>query len=434
MSVSLRKAGIPPKGIILKDDTVVPSNYTNLCSFNNKFIKQVPDACTNPGNSVGSSTHQHNSTGDHTHTVCGSLSHSHTFTTGQVSTPNTSLSCGGVDQRSDHTHTWTTGSSSPTASATTEGNHTHDAKCNNPSHRTYRLLKRNNNVSLRSSHLPSNAYILWSKTLASIPSYFSQDTNLFNRLVKIATCPGTNGGTNNHAHSNISHHHTVSTSSHSHGLSGNSNTNGTLGNAGKAGGVTNTPESHTHPVGSYSISNAVHSGDTDCQSHTHDTLSIKPASIESTLIKQNSISIRKKPLPVGASIIWEDTLASIPAGFALADGSLGTTDYRDKYIAGIPNGCTNPGSSVGSHTHQHNAISNSHSVTLTGTHSSTGVSGSSPACGTATSGSNDAGQHTHSAGSTNSTNINLTTDNPSHQHNSIDHKPDSIEVAIIEKI
>ena len=39
-------------------------------------------------------------------------------------------------------------------------------------------------------------------------------------------------------------------------------------------------------------------------------------------------------VPVGAIIMWNSTIASIPSGWVLCDGSNGTPDLRDRYIIG----------------------------------------------------------------------------------------------------
>lgn len=44
--------------------------------------------------------------------------------------------------------------------------------------------------------------------------------------------------------------------------------------------------------------------------------------------------IKKKILPKGVILFWSGTVASIPSGFALCNGSNGTPDLRDKFIVG----------------------------------------------------------------------------------------------------
>jgi microcystin-dependent protein len=53
-------------------------------------------------------------------------------------------------------------------------------------------------------------------------------------------------------------------------------------------------------------------------------------------------------LPKGAIMLWAGTLASIPAGWQLCDGTNGTPDLRDRFVLGVSTG-ENPGATGGSH-------------------------------------------------------------------------------------
>jgi hypothetical protein len=51
-------------------------------------------------------------------------------------------------------------------------------------------------------------------------------------------------------------------------------------------------------------------------------------------------------------LMWSGSIATIPAGFALCDGTGGTPDLRDQFVVGA--GTTyNPGDSGGNVNHQH---------------------------------------------------------------------------------
>ncbi|MDP6908424.1 MAG: hypothetical protein QF371_02910 [Flavobacteriales bacterium] len=47
--------------------------------------------------------------------------------------------------------------------------------------------------------------------------------------------------------------------------------------------------------------------------------------------------------PTGGIIMWSGTIASIPAGWSLCDGSNGTPDLTDKFIISVASGAENPG-------------------------------------------------------------------------------------------
>lgn len=48
-------------------------------------------------------------------------------------------------------------------------------------------------------------------------------------------------------------------------------------------------------------------------------------------------------MPTGGIIMWSGTIASIPAGWSLCDGSNGTPDLTDKFIISVASAAENPG-------------------------------------------------------------------------------------------
>jgi microcystin-dependent protein len=72
-------------------------------------------------------------------------------------------------------------------------------------------------------------------------------------------------------------------------------------------------------------------------------------------------------IPLGVIIMWSGSLSSIPAGWALCDGTNGTPDLRDRFILSVSAG-QNPGGTGGSHqvtltvsqmpAHEHSVITN----------------------------------------------------------------------------
>lgn len=58
-------------------------------------------------------------------------------------------------------------------------------------------------------------------------------------------------------------------------------------------------------------------------------------------------------VPTGAILMWSGTLAQVPTGWALCDGTNGTPDLRDRFVRGASTGM-NPGTIAGSNTHSHN--------------------------------------------------------------------------------
>jgi microcystin-dependent protein len=78
-------------------------------------------------------------------------------------------------------------------------------------------------------------------------------------------------------------------------------------------------------------------------------------------------------MPTGGIIMWSGTLATIPTGWALCDGTNGTPDLRDRFVMGSADG-VNPGVTGGTNS-QTLAVENmpSHDHTFSATTSSTGA-------------------------------------------------------------
>ena len=69
-----------------------------------------------------------------------------------------------------------------------------------------------------------------------------------------------------------------------------------------------------------------------------------------TLVGPNNNEINV--FPVGGIIMWSGTLANVPSGWYLCDGTNGTPDLRDKFILGWAAG-VDPGGTGGSTQHKH---------------------------------------------------------------------------------
>lgn len=74
------------------------------------------------------------------------------------------------------------------------------------------------------------------------------------------------------------------------------------------------------------------------------------------------------PPAIGAIIMWSGSLGNIPAGWVLCDGNNGTPNLLDRFVKGIPNGSTEPGSTGGA-----NSITLSESQLPSHTHSVSSV-------------------------------------------------------------
>ena len=117
-------------------------------------------------------------------------------------------------------------------------------------------------------------------------------------------------------------------------------------------------------------------------------------------------------IPSGAIIMWAGTLASIPSGYSLCDGTNGTPDLRDKFIKGWQDG-VNPGGIGGNLTHTHAA----HAAGVTGLPSATNTV---PTLIGANLVPDPDDEHTHTT--------------PELPHDTVNHEPPYFKLAFIQKI
>ncbi len=89
-------------------------------------------------------------------------------------------------------------------------------------------------------------------------------------------------------------------------------------------------------------------------------------------------------VPTGVIVMWSGSLASIPDGWTLCDGTSGTPDLRDRFIMGTA-ALQDPGAFGGTSAHGHSVDAHNHLV--------------QPPTGS----TNSAGGHSHSTGSPSST-------------------------------
>lgn len=73
------------------------------------------------------------------------------------------------------------------------------------------------------------------------------------------------------------------------------------------------------------------------------------------------------PVPTGAIIMWAGTIAAIPGGWHLCDGTSGTPDLINRFVKGVATASTNPGATGGSPSHTHTGHSD-HAFTHESSH------------------------------------------------------------------
>lgn len=69
-------------------------------------------------------------------------------------------------------------------------------------------------------------------------------------------------------------------------------------------------------------------------------------------------------VPVGGIVIWSGSVASIPSGWVICDGTNGTPDLRGRFVKGVdPLGAPNVDQTGGSETHDHGGATGAHALT-----------------------------------------------------------------------
>jgi len=100
--------------------------------------------------------------------------------------------------------------------------------------------------------------------------------------------------------------------------------------------VTNNPWQNAYTISSnssaFTVSTTVPQEWTNLVARDLPTSSISGATVGSTVPAPGSA--QNASLPIGSIIIWSGTVASIPTGWQLCDGTNGTLDLRDRFIVG----------------------------------------------------------------------------------------------------
>lgn len=342
---------IAPSVILPYDSThaSIPSGYTRETSLDGKYPKGTANA-TNPNTTGGASTHSHTSS-SHTHTL---VSHTHT---GSLGTTNSGGEGGtgsgyGLPNKA-HTHSYT---SSANTTATSNGVAVSYASVSNdPPYYTVIFIKASSYTLI-----PNNAMVFTSATTRAGLAFHSASANKFLKGAGTGANAGGTGGTTTNVH-NINHNHNAL--SHNHPVFNSDIANNYPGKF-----VTDTPYHkdfyHVHPV-TFNASSQSFNAYTNLTT----TETVQPAYRTLNAFKNTSGS--SKMPAVGDIALWLGTLATIPVGWKLCDGSDGTPDMRGRYYK-------NPSSASasatgGSNTHTHAAQGHTH--TASKTHIHTGSSG-----------------------------------------------------------
>ncbi|QGH72303.1 MAG: baseplate structural protein [Podoviridae sp. ctg2L5] len=350
-----------PSGVILiwpGINGAIPSGWQRETLLDGKYPKA--SGAEVPNTSGGSNTHTHSSTA-HGHTM---NSHSHSVVLAHHSGPAGATQNLSQQVADNHGHV-SASIGSPSGGSLQNTAVTWSSVNHEPPYYDLIFIKPSGG----SVPVPDDVIVLWNDSTE--PSGFNHcDGNnttpdLKNKYLKgaaTAANAGTTGGSLNHAHT-VSHGHTANSHTHS-GASGGRDNSGSRQNGSQ---FTAAHNSHTHTV--------TLSGATDTVSNYTNTTAGNTDSVEPAYHKLSALqntSGGNKNLVAGMIGLWLGSVASIPAGWALCDGTNGTPNLTDKFIK-IINTTGEIGNTGGSNTHSHSSISHTH--TATGTHTHTGSTG-----------------------------------------------------------
>jgi hypothetical protein len=360
----------------------IPTGWTRVTSLDGRFVKQIATSGTNPGATGGATTHTSAFDTTHTHTYSA---HTHAGSWGNSG--NASTSGNGeptASAGSPLTHTSSAPSATPTGAVTATANTT--AANTDPTHVTVLFIQSNGTP----SGIPVNA-VVWYNGAA--PSGFSAYATLDNRLMKGAAGGadgGTSAGADTHTHTTA---HTHPIDNHTHVISLDTSPIHSINTLGS--GVLASSQ-HSHTVGT--------SGANSGQA-TSDSADAVSGNGDLTAPWQKMRAIQKTGAPgisAGVICMWLGTIASIPGGWKLCDGSSGTPNLsQDKFVRAAATDGT-VGDTGGAATHTHSAGSGHvHTTASTHTHSLTTASAAAATttidCGPGGTATSTTTNHTHAS-------------------------------------
>lgn len=361
-----------PAGVIIGwhgTNASIPQGWPRETTLDGRFPKQIATSATNPGATGGATTHTHPFAAHSTHVT----THSHAGSWGTSPSVGSNSKQNGLNQdiAQVHDHTSSSGGPSDTGVGANGSPANTDTAANDPLHVTTIFIRSNGSP----MGIPVNG-IVWFN--GATPTGFAAVSSLNDRLMKGAATGadgGTSGGTDPTAHTHTTATHTHTLNAHTHTVS--------LDNGGPVSNL-NSPNVaadvrvHNHSLGA----STSHSGATsDAASETTGTGNGLPP-----WIKMRAVTKTTNPGIVAGIIgMWLGTLASIPAGWRLCDGTSGTPNLSQaRFTMSIGTGAV--GDTGGATTHTHAASAgHTHATTGAGTHQHTftGASGVSNPSSTA---------------------------------------------------
>jgi hypothetical protein len=344
-----------------------PQGWPRDTSLDGVFPKQIATSVTAPGATGGATTHVHPFQAHSAHTTPGHA-HPGSWGTSPIQGSNSKQNGLSADIAQVHSHTSSsTGASDVSVGANGSPANT-DTFANDPLHVTTIFLKSNGSP----AGIPVGG-IVWFN--GATPAGFGAVTALDDRLMKGAATAangGTQAGTDpsSHTHTTAAHSHALT--AHTHTVKLDTDSTASNLNGPNVGADINV---HDHALGASSSNSGL---STDAASETTGVGAGDPPWQKMRAITKTGNA------GLAASIIamWTGTLASIPAGWRLCDGTSGTPNLsQGKYVKSVGTGAVGDLGGATTHTHA-GGTAHLHTVTTTHNHTFTGASGIANPAGT----------------------------------------------------
>ena len=329
----------------------IPSGWDRVTTLDGIFVKGTANG-VNPNVTGGASAHTH-TTSSHTHTL---TAHTHTGTTATFSTLNVAIMyiptaiSGGTPA---HSHTYTTGSVAGTSGS---GSPSWSSVSGDPAYFDVIYVESDGTP----LGFPEDSVVLMNTD--NLPTGWSQHSGSKDKFLRGAATSGNGGGTGggSHTHSGSSHNHTYPT--HTHPTSTSSAHSTYILYQAVFYSIFRPAKPHSHTM----TPTTGGSGTASSQTASHDAESHEPEFDTLFGIQRDSASA---DFLEGAICAWLGTLANIPVGWNLCDGTNSTPDLRGKFIkiADVGGDISDTGGNAG-HTHggtgghTHTSTSHTHSV------------------------------------------------------------------------
>lgn len=335
-------AVVVPNNVVIAFDGAhasVPSGYSRYTALDDRFPLGA-SAGNAGGTTGGATTHTHTTVG-HTHTA----NHVHSISGGTANGSVTVVAGATALPSSTHTHSAAnSASASVTSDSTTVSLNT---ASNNPPYYTVVWIQSNGTVGV-----PNNC-IGW-QVPTTAPSGFS--LNNAGKFLKGATtgadAGGTGGSSDSHTHTESGHGHTI-TGTHTHGAANSGLPVGNVStNPGTGTGMNRRNHTHSLSLSASSMTSLVTTVSTiqnaDGQPPFNKLMAIKNTSGGTLDVPDLFVAL------------WFGSLATIPSGWSLMDGTGATSDMRDKFVKNSTT--TSDTGTGGANQHAHTADAHTHKV------------------------------------------------------------------------